>query len=80
MNTAIKLNITFDQILEAIRQLPQKEKIKLSKALEKESIKSKLSELLTVFYTTELNQKTIDQEVETVRQQLYEKQKKAGHF
>lgn len=76
MKTAIQVDITFDQILALVKQLPERDKIKLSKELEKEGIESKLSELLKTFRTSDLSLKTIDEEVEMVRQQIYERQKR----
>lgn len=74
MKTALQIDLTFDQILSVIKQLPKQQKIKLSKELEKEIIDSKLSRLLKTFRTKELDLKTITQEVETVRQDVYAKQ------
>lgn len=75
MKTAIKVDITFDQVLALVRQLPKQEKIKLTKELEKEGIETKLSGLLKTFRTKELSLKTINGEVEIVRQKIYESQK-----
>lgn len=76
MKTALQIDITFDQILSMVRQLPKQQKIKLTKELEKEAIESKLSRLLKTFKTKELDQKTINEEVEIVRQEIYDKQKR----
>lgn len=76
MKTALKIDLTFDQILSMVRQLPIQQKIKLSKELEKEAIDSKLSSLLKTFKTKDLDQKIITEEVESVRQALYDKQKR----
>ena len=65
----------FDQILDLVRQLPRKEKIRLSKELEREIIDAKLSALLKAFKTDDLDQETIDTEVEIVRTKLYVKSK-----
>ena len=75
MKTALQIDLTFDQILSVIKQLPKQQKIMLSKELEKEVIYSKLSRLLNTFRTKELDLKTITQEVEIVRQDIYAKQK-----
>ena len=71
----MQLEITYNQILALIRQLPQQDKIKLTRELEKDVIDSKLSKLLKVFKTNELDMKTITEEVESVRRELYEKRK-----
>ncbi len=76
MKTALQIDITFDQILSMVRQLPKQQKIKLTKELEKEAIESKLSRLLKTFKTKELDTKTINEEVEIVRQEIYDKQKR----
>lgn len=75
MKTALKIDLTFEQILSIIRQLPITQKIKLTQELEKEAIDSKLSRLLKTFKTKELDLKTIEEEVESVRQEIYVKQK-----
>lgn len=76
MKTALKIDLTFDQILSMIKQLPLQQKIKLTKELEKEAIDSKLSSLLRTFKTKELELKTITEEVEKVRQEIYDKHKR----
>ena len=76
MKSALQVDISFDQVLALVKQLPYREKIKLTKELEKEGIKSKLSELLKTFRTKELSLKSIDEEVEIVRQQMYESKKR----
>jgi hypothetical protein len=75
MKTALQVDITFDQVLALVKQLPRKEKIKLTKELEKEGIDSKLSSLLKTFRTKELSLDTINKEVEIVRQEIYERNK-----
>lgn len=75
MRAALQIDITFDQVLELVKKLPRKEKIKLTKELEKEGIESRLTGLLKTFRTKELSLKTINEEVEIVRQQIYDKQK-----
>lgn len=76
MTAALQLNLTFDQVLALVRQLPAQEKIKLTKELEKEGIETKLSGLLRTFKTDELSLDAIDEEVEIVRQQIYDNQKR----
>lgn len=71
------ISLNFNQILELVKQLPPKQKIKLSKELEKETIDSKLTEILEAFKTNELTQADIDKEVEFVRATRYAKKKKA---
>ena len=38
MKAALQVDVTFDQVLALVRQLPTKEKIKLTKELEKEGV------------------------------------------
>lgn len=75
MKTALQIDITFEQILSMVRQLPRQQKIKLTKELEKEAIDTKLSRLLKTFKAKDLDLKTITEEVESVRQEIYEKQR-----
>lgn len=76
MKPALQIDVTFEQILSIVKQLPQQQKIKLTKELEKEGINSKLTRLLQTFKTKELNLKTIDEETEKVRQEIYDRQKR----
>lgn len=76
MKTALQIDLTFDQIVALVKQLPNQQKIKLTKVLETEAIDSKLSKLLKTFKSKELNLKVINEEVETVRQEIYEKKKR----
>jgi hypothetical protein len=67
------IKLSFPQILELIRNLPSEQKIRISQELEKETIGSKLTELLTTFRTGKLSMDEITAEVEQVRQELYDK-------
>lgn len=73
MKTALQIDITFDQILSMVRQLPRQQKIKLTKELEKEAIDTELTRLLKTFRTKELDLETINTEVESVRQEINDK-------
>lgn len=68
------IKLSFSQILELVKNLPGEQKIKISRELEKETIGSKLSELLTAFRTDKLSMSEITSEVELVRKDLYDKQ------
>ncbi|MEO8110346.1 MAG: hypothetical protein ABI594_09945 [Ginsengibacter sp.] len=72
MSTSVKLDMSFDQVLALVKQLPAEDKIKLTKELEKEGIESKLSRLLKNFKTNELSLEVINEEVEIVRQKINE--------
>jgi len=69
------IDLEFSQILDLVKQLPRKEKLRLSRELEKEIVDSKLTSLLKAFKTDELDQATIDREVDIVRAELYAKAK-----
>jgi hypothetical protein len=69
------IDLEFSQILDLVKQLSRKEKLRLSKELEKEIIDVKLTSLLKAFRTDDLDQDTIDSEVEIVRAELYAKSK-----
>ncbi|MPM31548.1 hypothetical protein SDC9_78103 [bioreactor metagenome] len=74
MKTAIQLEVTFDQVLSLVKRLPKKDKIRLTKELEKDIIDTKLTKLLKSFKTEDLYLSDIESEVESVRQEIYEKQ------
>lgn len=75
MKSELQIDVSFEQLLNAVTRLPKRQKIKLIKELEKDVIESKLSELLKIFRTSELDNKTITEEVEMVRQLAHEKKK-----
>ncbi len=75
MKTALQIDITFEQILSMVKQLPRQQKIQLTNELEKEAIDTELTRLLKTFEAKDLDLKTITEEVESVRQEIYEKQK-----
>lgn len=72
MKTAFQLEVTFELVLDLVKNLPRREKIMLTRELEKEGIESKLNSLLETFRSKDLNLKTINEEVEIVRQILCE--------
>ncbi|MCA2708516.1 MAG: hypothetical protein IM473_16220 [Microcystis sp. M015S2] len=69
-----QLTLNFDQILDLVKQLPESDKIQLSKELEKETLNHKLTQLLETFKTDELSLETITEEVEEVRAKIYGQQ------
>ncbi len=75
MKTALQVDITFEQILSMVKQLPRQQKLKLTRELEKEAIDSKLTSLLKTFKAPKLDLKTITEEVEFVRKGIYDKRK-----
>lgn len=74
MKTEILIDLTFDQILSIVKQLPSQQKLELSKELESEVINSKLSELLNAFETDDLDINTITKDVESLRQKIHGQQ------
>ncbi|MBN2009442.1 hypothetical protein JW960_08870 [candidate division KSB1 bacterium] len=70
-----KISLNYDQILQVVRQLSPREKIRLTKELAKETIDYKLSDFLNSFETDELTDELIDNEVDVVREELYAKKK-----
>ena len=84
MINTYQIYLNFEQILELVQQLPLVDKLRLSQELEKETrdlAKSealrdrKLTQLLDTFQTDELDLDTINQEVETVRAEIYARPK-----
>jgi len=76
MSNSERISMSFAQILELVKQLPLKEKIRLSQELERETKDKKLSELLNAFRTDELTDEIINEEVEIVRQEIYDEKRK----
>jgi hypothetical protein len=73
---AYQISLSYKQILDLVRQLPFKEKAKLSRELAKETKDQTLTRLLDTFKTDEISQAEIDKKVEIVRAELYAKKKK----
>jgi hypothetical protein len=72
--THYQLSLSFEQVLNLVRQLPEADKIKLNQALAKELLDGKLTHLLEAFKTDELCLEEITQEVEAVRTELHDQQ------
>ena len=70
---ALKIHLSRTQILELARQLSDEDKLELNRALAAEVRGINLKRLLYDFKTDEVLQEDIDSEVETVRQENYEK-------
>ena len=72
MTTAnLQISLNFNQILEIVQQLSDQEKLELNQVLTKDLINKKLTGFLEDFKTDELSLELIDQEVETVRSEMY---------
>ena len=70
---ALKIHLSRTQILELARKLSDEDKLELNRALAAEVRGIKLKRLLDDLKTDEVLQEDIDSEVETVRQENYEK-------
>lgn len=70
---ALKIHLSRTQILELARQLSDEDKLELNRALAAEVRGIKLKRLLDDLKTDEVLQEDVDSEVETVRQENYEK-------
>jgi hypothetical protein len=78
MNSAsLKISLTYNQILDLVRQLPTKDRAKLSSELAKEATDKRLSRLLNSFKTNELSEEEICREVEIARTEIYARKKKS---
>lgn len=75
MKSAFQIEVTFEQIMSLVKQLPRQQKVKLTKELEKEVIDSKLSRLMKTIKTKGLDLDTLNAEDESIRQEIYDKQK-----
>ena len=75
-NSSFKINLTYNQVLDLVRQLPKKDKAKLSNELAKETIDKRLTRILSSFAAEDITQKEINQEVEEARTEIYAKKQK----
>jgi hypothetical protein len=72
MTTAnLQISLNFNQILEIVQQLSDQEKLQLNQVLTKDLINKKSTGFLEDFKTDELSLELINQEVETVRSEMY---------
>ncbi|WP_352421028.1 hypothetical protein [Proteiniphilum sp.] len=60
--------------------MPKKDKIRLTKELEKDVVNTKLTKLLKTFNANDLELSDMDSEVEDVRQEIYEEQTDQSDF
>jgi len=75
-NNAYKISLSYNQILDLVRQLPVKDKAKLSNELAKVATDNRLSRLLSAFKTDELTEDEISKEVEKARSEIYAQKQK----
>jgi hypothetical protein len=77
MNDALyKISLTYSQILDLVRQLPKRDKVKLSNELAKEAVDKRLSRLLHAFRTDDITEDEVHEEVEKARTEVYVKSQK----
>jgi hypothetical protein len=75
-SNAYKISLTYNQVLDLVRQLPKKDKTKLSNELAKEATDRILSRLLKSFRTDDLSDDEIISEVEKARTEIYARKQK----
>lgn len=68
---AYKIPVNYSQVLKLVKQLSPQDKIKLSKELAKETVETRLNRLLVSFKTNELDENSINEEVEKVRAEIH---------
>lgn len=69
---SLNIRLSYGQILELARQLPDEDKLQLNRELAAEARRIKLQQLLDVMKNDVLTSEEIDSEVEKVRQLRYE--------
>ncbi len=75
-NSSYKINLTYNQVLDLVRQLPKKDKAKLSNELAKEAVDKRLTRILNSFSAEDITQEEINHEVEEARTEIYAKKQK----
>ena len=77
MSTAntYRMSLRFSQVLELVRQLPVREKVKLGEEISKEFIDRKWSRFLRIFKNGGISLAEISEETEKVRDELHAKSK-----
>ena len=71
MNATI--DISYNQLLQLLQQMPVRSQLRLGKALTSQSIRTELEYFLDVFRTNELSEEDIMAEVNAVRHERYAK-------
>ena len=71
-----KISLSYNQVLDLVKQLPKRDKARLSKELAKDAVNTRLTRLLKSFKTEDLTEETIKMEVEEVRAEVYARKKK----
>lgn len=77
--SGFRIDLTPDQVVELAKQLPDKKRAALVKALERERALDRLEELMAKLKGVDIDEETIIREVDIVRDQRYAAaKKKAG--
>jgi hypothetical protein len=76
---SISLTLSLDQVKSIVRQCSLEEKIEIAHFLEEETFETRFNRLLQQLKTDDLSLEEITQEVETVRQQRYERTHPSRH-
>ena len=71
MNATI--NISYDQVLMLLQQLPVRSQLKIGRALTRQNIRAELEQFLKTFRTDEISEDDILSEVKAVRRERYAK-------
>ncbi|MDO4163111.1 MAG: hypothetical protein Q4D56_01815 [Bacteroides sp.] len=69
------LNLSYNQILSLVKQLPTRTQLRLGQTLTREATRTELNHFLDSFRTDELSEEDILAEVKQVRKELYEQRK-----
>lgn len=66
------LNLSYNQILNLVRQLPRRSQLQLGRVLTQEATEAELQHFLDTFKTDEISEEDILNEVKLVRKKRYE--------
>lgn len=72
---ALNINLDYNQIVNLVKQLSVRDRIRLSRELTKDTLVTEMQYYLDRFRTNELSEKEILSEVESVRQDIYDQKK-----
>ena len=75
MSVSYKISLSYNQILDLAKQLPNKQKEKLGRELTKESTEKRWSTLISKLQTDKISESEITKEVEKARAKIYAKKK-----
>lgn len=70
------LNLSYNQILNLVQQLPPRSKLKLGRTLTQQATTAELKHFLDTFRTDEITEEDILAEVKQVRKERYERREK----